>query len=59
MMPAESYIEQGTNLPEAMALIKEGRSSPSNQAVPYSTALNQADARTALRCERQIEFAGE
>jgi hypothetical protein len=59
LMLAESYIEQGTNLPEAMGLINDVRNRPSVMAVNYPTNLNQADARVAVRRERQIELSGE
>jgi hypothetical protein len=59
LMLAESYIESGTNLPEAVGLINQVRSRPSVMAVPYPTTLNQDDARTALRRERRIELSGE
>ena len=59
LMLAESYIEQGTNLPEAIGLINQVRNRPSVLAVNYPTNLNQANARVAVRRERQIELAGE
>ena len=59
LMLAESYIEQGSNLSEAIALINDVRSRPGVMAVNYPLTLNQDDARIALRRERQIELAGE
>ncbi|NML23117.1 RagB/SusD family nutrient uptake outer membrane protein [Pseudoflavitalea sp. G-6-1-2] len=58
LMLAECYIEQGLKLTEAVGLINDVRNRPSVMAVNYP-ALNQTNARTALRRERQIEFAGE
>lgn len=59
LMLAECYIEQHVKLSEAVALINDVRNRPSVMAVNYLTTLNQANARTALRRERQIELAGE
>src|SRR5690606_4162036 len=39
--------------------INDVRNRPSVMAADYPVTLNQEDARTALRRERQIEFAGE
>ncbi len=59
LMLAECYIEQNTKLPEAVGLINDVRNRPSIMAANYSTSLSQANARIALRRERQIELAGE
>ncbi|MBN9383682.1 MAG: RagB/SusD family nutrient uptake outer membrane protein [Chitinophagaceae bacterium] len=59
LMLAECYIEQGIRLPAAIGLINDVRNRPSVMAVNYPISLDQADARVALRRERQIELAGE
>lgn len=59
LMLAESYIEQGSNIDGAIALINEVRNRPSVMAVNYPVTLSQEDARAALRRERQMELAGE
>jgi hypothetical protein len=59
LMLAEAYIESGTDITKGISLINEVRNRPSVMAVNYPLTLNQDEARTALRRERRIEFAGE
>jgi hypothetical protein len=59
LMLAESYIEKGDNISAGITLVNEVRNRPSVMAVNYQLTLSQAEARVALRRERQIELAGE
>lgn len=57
---AEALIEKGTDIPTAIGLINEIRTSRTDVKIkPLPTNLSQADARIKLRHERRIEFALE
>lgn len=60
LMLAECHIEKAAaDLSTGIGYINAVRNRTSVMAVEYPLTLGQADARAALRRERQIEFAGE
>lgn len=60
LMLAEANIEKGSpDLVKGIGYINQVRNRPSVAAANYPTTLSQANARIALRRERQIELAGE